>query len=98
VDVVLIQVSSHSTRNRDRTDVVTTLKECRSWQNIAGDILSSEGVGKVRNAESNLRNEKCGMLMRNGGLNAECGTQFIFLSFYVLRVDNYVLILQQAYV
>jgi len=45
-----------------------------------------EGVGNVRNCgmqnvESNLRNEKCGMLMRNGGLNAECGTQFILLSF-----------------
>jgi len=40
-----------------------------------------KGVGNVRNVESNLRNEKCGMLMRNGGLNAECGTQFILLSF-----------------
>jgi len=32
---------------------------------------STGGSGKVRNAESNLRNEKCGILMRNGGLNAE---------------------------
>jgi len=37
-----IHVSSHSTHNRDRTDVVTTMKVCRSWQNITGDILSSD--------------------------------------------------------